>query len=85
MSCDIMETPSLNLPAEAWRDHKKLTKFLKDVTVTVNKLIKGCQEQSKVFAIELINRPTYAEEFQNIRDNVHKAVITANQSHYTNS
>ena len=32
------------------------------------------QQQTKLTASELVLRPTYKEEFQNIRDNVHKAI-----------
>ena len=44
---------------------------------TINKLVKGVQKQSKLTAKELIARPTYAEEFQNIRENVHKVVLSS--------
>jgi hypothetical protein len=31
----------IKLPMDAWRDHKKLTKFLGDIEKTVNKQIIG--------------------------------------------
>ena len=36
---DLLELQPVKLPAEAWRDHKKLTRFLADVETTVNKLV----------------------------------------------
>ena len=60
----------LKLPANAWKDHKKLTRFLQDVTDYVNKIIRACQIQSRLIATELVARPTYAEEFQNIRNKI---------------
>lgn len=60
----------LKLPANAWKDHKKLTRYLADVEDYVNKILRACQIQSRLIATELVARPTYAEEFQNIRNNV---------------
>ena len=40
----------------------------------LNTLLKMAQQQTKLTASELVLRPTYKEEFQNIRDNVHKAI-----------
>ena len=42
-SIDIPELDSLNmikLPNECWRDHKKLTRFLSDVELAVNTMVK---------------------------------------------
>ena len=33
------------------------------------------QKQTELTANELVSRPTYVEEFQNIRENVHKVVL----------
>ena len=38
---------------------------------------------TKTMATELVARPTYVEEFQNIRDNVHKAVAPNNDGSYS--
>ena len=43
---------------------------------TMNKVIKGLQKQAELTAHELMQRPTYVEEFQNIRDNVHNVVLS---------
>lgn len=64
---DILELQPIRLPAEAWRDHKKLTKFLQEVEMTVNKLIEGVQEQTRTTAEEFMSRPTFAEEFVSLR------------------
>ena len=74
---DILDIRPLKLPNDAWKDHKKLTKFLQDVMLTVNRLIKGAQRQTKTTANELVARPTYAEEFANLRENVHKVIVHA--------
>ena len=34
------------------------------------------QKQTELTANELVSRPTYVEEFQNIRENVHKVVLS---------
>ena len=67
----------MRLPADAIRDSEKLTKFLEDVEITVNRLIKGVKKQTTMTSNELVARPTYAEEFQNIRENVHKVVLSS--------
>ena len=37
-------------------------------------LVKCAQQQTKLTASELVSRPTYLEEFENIRDNYVKAI-----------
>ena len=37
--------------------------------------MKGVQRFNKISANELMARPTYAEEFQNIRDGVNKVIV----------
>ena len=71
---DFFELKPLKLPADAWKDYKKLTKFLSEVQVQLNLIVKACQIQTRLTATELVARPTYAEEFVNIRDKIHKAV-----------
>ena len=71
---DFFDIKPLKIPQDAWKDHKKLTRFLTEIQGTINRLVKACQVQSRLTANELVARPTYAEEFQNIRDSVHKAV-----------
>ena len=66
----------MKLPAECARDHRKLQRFLLEIERTVNKIIRGVQKQTELTATELVARPTYAEEFQNIRENVHKVVLS---------
>lgn len=67
---DIIDLQPIKLPNEAWRDHKKLTRFLTEVETTINKIINGVKQQTKNTAKELVLRPTYAEEFQHLRDNI---------------
>ena len=73
----------LKLQSDAWKDHKKLTKFLSEVMTYINKIVKGCQLQTRLTASELVSRPTYAEEFQNIRENIHKAVVPENDGTFS--
>ena len=40
----------------------------------MNELVKCAIQQTEVTASELIARPTYVEEFQNIRENLKKAI-----------
>ena len=49
----------------------------------LNKLLRSFQNLSKLTATELMARPTYAEEFQNIRSSVHKAVAINNDGSYS--
>ena len=72
---DFMSLKELKMvPKDVTRDHKKLLSFLEDLHKHVNRLIRGSKEQTVLTANELVARPTYAEEFQNIRDNMHKVV-----------
>ena len=38
---EILALVPIKLPTDAWRDHKKLTKYLTDVEKTVNKALVG--------------------------------------------
>lgn len=62
------------MPLDVWKDHKKLSKFLHEVHEAVNKMMTACQQQTRLVANELVARPTYAEEFENIRSNIHTVV-----------
>ena len=67
---DLIEIEPLKLPAEAWRDHKKLTRFLESVEACMNKLIGGLKQHSNLVARELLLRPNYAEEYESLRLNI---------------
>ena len=71
---DFFDMKPIKLPADAWKDHKKLTRFLGEVHEYLNRIVRACQMQTRLMATELVARPTYAEEFQNINGNLHKAV-----------
>ena len=58
------------MPNDAWRDSKKLTRFLTEVETALNKLIEGTSKLTRLTASELVLRPTYVEEFENLRDNM---------------
>jgi hypothetical protein len=60
----------LKLPNDAWRDHKKLTKFLGEVEKTMNRQIIGMQKMMDIFSKNIIARPTYHETYFNFRLNV---------------
>ena len=73
----ISSLQSLTLPPEVGSDRKQLTIFLNNVVKFVNKLARGVQKLNNMTAEQLVARPTYAEEFQNIRENVHKVVLSS--------
>ena len=57
--------------------------------MSINRLILGVKELNKVMAHELVSRPTYSEEFKNLRDNMQNIVLSndinetmSNASHY---
>ena len=58
-----------------WKDGQKLEKLLTDICKVVNVLVTCSQKQTRLTATELVARPTYVEEFMNIRDNVSKAIM----------
>ena len=47
---DILDLQTIKLPAEAYREPKRLTKFLADVEMSINKLILGVQELNRLTA-----------------------------------
>ena len=47
---------------------------MKDVKDRINTLIRCCQQQTRLIANELTARPTYAEEFQSLKDNMKRVV-----------
>ena len=73
----------LELPSYAYKDQKKLARFINDVHIMMNKLLKACQQQSKLTAVELLARPTYSEEFQNLRSSLPKAVSINQDGSYS--
>lgn len=50
--------------------------------VALNKLIVGVREQTKLTANELVLRPTFTEEFENLRDNMQERVYPGNVVYY---
>ena len=74
MIYDLFKIKKLKVPDMVWRDGKKLGKLLDDLVEAVNALTKCAIQQTQMTATEMIARPTYAEEFQNIRDNLKKAI-----------
>ena len=70
-----MDTKALRLPQDCTRDMKRIKSFLEDVEKNFNKLLRGCQQLTEVIADEMIARPTYKEEFENIRHNVNKVIL----------
>lgn len=70
-----MNLEPIKLPADAHRDGKKIARFLETVEQALNKLIAGAKQQTKITARELVARPTYAEEFDNLRDNLNPKVM----------
>lgn len=71
---DFIEIKKLKMGQGVWKDGKKVEKLLGELCSTVNRLVKGAIMQTKLTATELVARPTYAEEFANIKDNVNKAI-----------
>ena len=72
----------IKLPNDAWRDHKKLTKFLGDTERTVNKQIIGMKRLMDTFTNEILARPTYRETYFNFRLNVMPVNIPGNKEEY---
>ena len=80
---EFIEMTPIKLPKTAYKDQKRLSEFLNDVSIMLNRLLRSCQNLTKLTATELVARPTYAEEFQNIRSSVHKAVTMNNDGSYS--
>ena len=73
---ELFEIQKLKVPAHICEDSKRMEKLLLDICKTINALTKCCALQTRLTATELVARPTYVEELENIRDNVNKAVIS---------
>ena len=71
----LMELRAVHLEDNAIKDPKRLQRFLEQVEKAINKLIRGCQRQTILTADELISRPTFKEEFDNIRNQNSKVVV----------
>ena len=63
---------------------KRIKKFLEDVEKSFNKLLRGCIQLTEVTADEMVARPTYKEEFENIRHNVHKVILNTSNMEESN-
>lgn len=72
---ELFEIQKLKVVVNVTNDRKKLEKLLLDLCKTVNALTKCCAQQTRLTATELLARPTYVEELNNIRDNVNKAIL----------
>ena len=73
---ELFEIQKLKVPVNVSKESKRLEKLLIDICKTINALTKCCAMQTRLTATELVARPTYVEELQNIKDNVSKAVIS---------
>ena len=71
---EFIKIKPIKLALDTSRDARKLQKFLTDINNSLNHLVTACQVQSRLTATELVARPTYAEELENIRVNMPKAV-----------
>ena len=58
-------------PVDVIKDSKRLSNCIYEMLDHINLILKACQAQSRLVANELIARPTYAEEFMNLRNNLH--------------
>ena len=47
-------------------------------------MIRGMKKQTELTAKELVGRPTYKEEFENVRHNVHKVILNSNNINMSN-
>ena len=72
---ELFEIQKLKCPMNVINDRKRLEHLLFDICKTVNALTKCAAQQTRLTATELRARPTYVEEMNNIRDNIHKAVM----------
>ena len=72
---EFMKIKPIKMALDTSRDAKKLQRVLMDLRDNQELLIKACQAQTRLTATELIARPTYEEELQNIQANMFKAVV----------
>ena len=59
---ELFEVQKLKVPANCWKDSKRMEKLLLDICKTVNALTKCAAIQTRLTATELMARPTYVEE-----------------------
>ena len=71
---DLKEIEKLKVPTGVIKDSKKLTALLKEMCYTINTLTRCANIQTRITASELVARPTYVEEFQNIKDKVQMVI-----------
>ena len=64
---DFYEIKPFKVPPMSWKDGNKLQKLLEMLSHQMNRILKACVEQTQLTATELAARPTYIEEFNNIR------------------
>ena len=71
---DFFDIKKIKFGPNVCKDSKKLEKLLSDMAKAINTIVKCCQQQTRLTATELVGRPTYVEEFNNIRDNINLAI-----------
>lgn len=71
---ELVGLDPIKLPHEVARDAKRLARFLENLEGTINKLIIGVKQHQRLIARELVIRPTYLEEAENLRDNLNQRI-----------
>ena len=74
----LYDIPEVVIKKGVCRDTRQLEKCLEGIAHTINVLVRCAQHQTKLTASELVARPTYVEEMENIRSNVVKAISAKN-------
>ena len=70
MVTELKDIQKLKVSSNDVKDSKLTLKLLKEMCFTINTLTRCANMQTRITASELVARPTYVEEFQNIKDNV---------------
>ena len=70
----LYDIPEVTIKKGVCKDVRALEKCLEGIAHTINVIVRCAQQQTKLTASELVARPTFVEEFENIRENVIKAV-----------
>ena len=76
----LYDIPEVVIKKGVCKDTRLLEKCLEGIAHTINVIVRCAQQQTKLTASELVARPTYIEEMENIRDNVVKAISAKNST-----
>lgn len=72
MVSPLFDLDKISVPKGASRDGKKLENFLEEMCQLMNALVRCAIKQTRLSAREFIARPTFADQFQDIRANLNE-------------